>query len=277
MAPHPARLDRFIDDEARARGLELAPGAARELADKKIRVLHVAPGAIATPINKWVLDNSEARHAVEEAIQTGRIGNSDEIAAAVAWHGGDETEKSNAIFVNCDRTKGGSRPNIPAYTAIIGLGDPGHHRRCNPRRVSHRATLAVSAEHVADHDLRVSRARRHGNVAQLERPGLDFLLGDERAVDIHLDARRRQRRSAKVQRRITDEVRIEIEIASDGHSADQRRRAEKIGRGAGIAHGPSPKALALIDGVAAQEAHEIAARGARTRRHSAQSFRILDG
>lgn len=34
MAPHPARLDRFIDDEAHARGLELAPGAARELAER---------------------------------------------------------------------------------------------------------------------------------------------------------------------------------------------------------------------------------------------------
>jgi glucose 1-dehydrogenase len=64
--------------------------AARELADKKIRVLNVAPGAIATPINKWVLDDPEARHAVEDEIPLGRFGNADEIAAAVAWVASDE-------------------------------------------------------------------------------------------------------------------------------------------------------------------------------------------
>jgi glucose 1-dehydrogenase len=64
--------------------------AARELADKKIRVLNVAPGAIATPINKWVLDDPEARHAVEEEVPLGRFGNADEIAAAVAWVASDE-------------------------------------------------------------------------------------------------------------------------------------------------------------------------------------------
>jgi glucose 1-dehydrogenase len=64
--------------------------AARELADKKIRVLNIAPGAIATPINKWVLDDPEARHAVEEEVPLGRFGNADEIAAAVAWVASDE-------------------------------------------------------------------------------------------------------------------------------------------------------------------------------------------
>jgi glucose 1-dehydrogenase len=64
--------------------------AARELADKQIRVLNVAPGAIATPINKWVLDDPEARHAVEEEVPLGRFGNAEEIAAAVAWVASDE-------------------------------------------------------------------------------------------------------------------------------------------------------------------------------------------
>ena len=59
--------------------------AARELAGSGIRVLNVAPGAIVTPINKFVLDDPEARHAVEEEIPLGRIGKPDEIAAAVAW------------------------------------------------------------------------------------------------------------------------------------------------------------------------------------------------
>jgi glucose 1-dehydrogenase len=64
--------------------------AARELADKKIRVLNIAPGAISTPINKWVLDDPEARHAVEEEVPLGRFGKAEEIAAAVAWVASDE-------------------------------------------------------------------------------------------------------------------------------------------------------------------------------------------
>jgi glucose 1-dehydrogenase len=59
--------------------------AARELAEKKIRVVNIAPGAIITPINKFVLDDSEQKHAVESEIPLGRMGNAEEIAAAVAW------------------------------------------------------------------------------------------------------------------------------------------------------------------------------------------------
>ena len=59
--------------------------AARELAEHRIRVLNVAPGAIITPINTSVLDDSEQKHAVESEIPLGRMGNADEIAAAVAW------------------------------------------------------------------------------------------------------------------------------------------------------------------------------------------------
>ena len=64
--------------------------AARELAAKKIRLVNVAPGAIATPINKFVLDDPEQKHAVEEEIPLGRFGEPDEIAAAVAWAASDE-------------------------------------------------------------------------------------------------------------------------------------------------------------------------------------------
>ncbi|MGH3535159.1 MAG: SDR family oxidoreductase, partial [Pseudonocardiaceae bacterium] len=41
--------------------------------------------AIVTPINKFVLDDPEAKHAVEEEIPIGRMGEPEEIAAAVAW------------------------------------------------------------------------------------------------------------------------------------------------------------------------------------------------
>jgi glucose 1-dehydrogenase len=64
--------------------------AARELADRKVRVVNIAPGAIVTPINKFVLDDSEAEHAVEEEIPLGRMGSAEEIAAAVAWVASEE-------------------------------------------------------------------------------------------------------------------------------------------------------------------------------------------
>jgi glucose 1-dehydrogenase len=63
----------------------LAQTAARELAGKKIRVVNIAPGAIATPINNFVLDDPEAKHAVESEIPLGHMGEPEQIAAAVAW------------------------------------------------------------------------------------------------------------------------------------------------------------------------------------------------
>jgi glucose 1-dehydrogenase len=59
--------------------------AARELAEHQIRIVNIAPGAIVTPINAFVLDDPEATHAVEAEIPLGRMGNPQEIAAAVAW------------------------------------------------------------------------------------------------------------------------------------------------------------------------------------------------
>jgi glucose 1-dehydrogenase len=64
--------------------------AARELADKQIRLVNIAPGAIVTPINKFVLDDPEQKHAVEGEIPLGRMGQPEEIAAAVAWAASDE-------------------------------------------------------------------------------------------------------------------------------------------------------------------------------------------
>jgi glucose 1-dehydrogenase len=64
--------------------------AARELAPRGIRVVNVAPGAIVTPINEFVLDDPEAEHAVEGEIPMGRMGRPEEIAAAVAWVSSDE-------------------------------------------------------------------------------------------------------------------------------------------------------------------------------------------
>ena len=76
--------------------------AARELAGAGIRVLNIAPGAIVTPINKFVLDDPEAKHAVEEEIPLGRMGNPDEIAAAVAWLASDQASYVTGTTVVID-------------------------------------------------------------------------------------------------------------------------------------------------------------------------------
>jgi glucose 1-dehydrogenase len=66
--------------------------AARELAPLGVRVLNIAPGAIATPINNFVLDDCEARHQVEQEIPLGRFGQPEEIAAAVVWAASREAD-----------------------------------------------------------------------------------------------------------------------------------------------------------------------------------------
>ena len=76
--------------------------AARELADKQIRILNIAPGAIVTPINRFVLDDPEQKHAVEEEIPLGRMGQPEEIAAAVAWAASDEASYVTGITLVVD-------------------------------------------------------------------------------------------------------------------------------------------------------------------------------
>lgn len=76
--------------------------AARELAPQKIRVVNIAPGAIVTPINKAVLDDPEATHAVEAEVPLGRMGNPDEIAAAVVWVASDEASYLTGTTVVVD-------------------------------------------------------------------------------------------------------------------------------------------------------------------------------
>jgi glucose 1-dehydrogenase len=68
----------------------LSQTVARELAPQGIRCVNVAPGAIATPINDFVLDDPKAKHMVEEEIPLGRFGQPEDIAAAVAWVASDE-------------------------------------------------------------------------------------------------------------------------------------------------------------------------------------------
>lgn len=55
------------------------------LAERKVRVVTVSPGAIATPINKDVWGNPELLPKLIEKIPWGRIGQPDDVASAVAF------------------------------------------------------------------------------------------------------------------------------------------------------------------------------------------------
>jgi glucose 1-dehydrogenase len=67
-------------------GMKLWAGTiAKELAPHGIRVVNVGPGAILTPINRALIENPEERRKVEGEIPLGRLGEPEEIAAAVSW------------------------------------------------------------------------------------------------------------------------------------------------------------------------------------------------
>lgn len=62
-----------------------------ELAPHQITVVGIAPGAIATPINRETLDNPDQRQKLEAAIPLGRIGQPDEVGKLAAWLASDQS------------------------------------------------------------------------------------------------------------------------------------------------------------------------------------------
>jgi glucose 1-dehydrogenase len=76
--------------------------AARELAPQKIRVVNIAPGAIVTPINQFVLDDPQQKAQVESEIPLGHMGDPENIAAAVAWAASDEASYMTGTTIVVD-------------------------------------------------------------------------------------------------------------------------------------------------------------------------------
>ncbi len=89
----------------------LTETVALEWAPLGIRVLAIAPGAIATPINSSVLDDPAARRQVESEIPLGRFGRPEEIAAAVVWAASEEAAYLTGTTLVID----GGMSNYPRF------------------------------------------------------------------------------------------------------------------------------------------------------------------
>lgn len=63
-----------------------------ELAPHRINVNNIAPGAIATPINRAVLDDAEAKEEAVSEIPWGRFGRPEEVAAVAAFLASDDAD-----------------------------------------------------------------------------------------------------------------------------------------------------------------------------------------
>jgi len=76
--------------------------AAQELAEHKIRVNAIAPGAIRTPINRSAWETPEALASLMKLIPYGRIGTPGDIARAAVWLASDAAEYMNGTTLYVD-------------------------------------------------------------------------------------------------------------------------------------------------------------------------------
>jgi len=73
-----------------------------ELAPHNIRVVGVGPGAVATPINREILENPEALKRMNAIIPLGRMAQPESIARAVAFLASDEADYITATTLFVD-------------------------------------------------------------------------------------------------------------------------------------------------------------------------------
>jgi glucose 1-dehydrogenase len=80
----------------------LCRNLALELAPHGIRIVNVAPGAIATPINEDTLQDPEKKRALENEIPVGRIGEPEEVAKLVSFLASDDASyiTGTTVFVD---------------------------------------------------------------------------------------------------------------------------------------------------------------------------------
>jgi glucose 1-dehydrogenase len=75
---------------------------AMELAEHKINVIGIAPGAIATPMNADVLSDPSAKQSVIQEIPWGRFGTAEEVAGLAAYLASDEADYITGTTVFLD-------------------------------------------------------------------------------------------------------------------------------------------------------------------------------
>src|SRR4051812_9671648 len=85
---------------------------AMELAEHKINVNNIAPGAIATPINQKVLDNPEELKKAIEPIPFARFGKPEEVASLALFLASSESEYVTGSTYYID---GGLTQNVTKY------------------------------------------------------------------------------------------------------------------------------------------------------------------
>jgi glucose 1-dehydrogenase len=76
--------------------------AAQELAEHKIRVNAIAPGAITTPINRSAWETPEALASLMKLIPYGRVGTPEDVARAAVWLASDAAEYMNGTTLYVD-------------------------------------------------------------------------------------------------------------------------------------------------------------------------------
>jgi glucose 1-dehydrogenase len=84
----------------------LTKTVALELADKGIRVNGIAPGAIATDMNKELLEDQEKKEKKEQGIPVYRIGQPEEIAKVALFLASEDASyvAGTTIYVDGGRT-----------------------------------------------------------------------------------------------------------------------------------------------------------------------------
>jgi glucose 1-dehydrogenase len=85
---------------------------ALELADIGIRVNGIAPGAIATDMNKELLEDKEKKKETEKGIPVKRIGQPEEIAKVALFLASSDASYITGTIVDVD---GGLSPHRPTY------------------------------------------------------------------------------------------------------------------------------------------------------------------
>lgn len=75
---------------------------ATELATRKIRILNIGPGAVATPINAATLADPVKKQALLAEIPLGRVAEPEDVANAVAWLASDQASyiTGTTLFVD---------------------------------------------------------------------------------------------------------------------------------------------------------------------------------